>query len=173
MPIQTTTINTRERLLRLNHYYQLVQRKWLLILLVFEMILTAVILIKDFADGPPLSEVNGIMFVLIWVLGITWIVTMLIVPRFSFKKAKNLNAVIETTFSEQSMRYSVSAAHATESGEMQYGMFVKYIRNKDDLYLFLSARQVWIVDLSALSPEQTEQLHTLLSQKIVSKKNKW
>ncbi len=173
MPIQITTVYTKERLFRFNLYYQLVQRKWFLILLAFEMILTAVILIKDIADGPPWSEVNMIMFAIIWVLGITWIVTTLIVPRFSYKKAKSLKAVIEMTFSEENLRYSVSSAHSTESGEMQYGMFVKYIRNKDDLYLFISARQVWIVDLSALSPEQTEQLHTLLSQKIVSKKNKW
>ena len=50
---------------------------------------------------------------------------------------------------------------------------VKYIKHKNDLYLFVSARQAWLVDISSLNPEQTEQLHTLLSEKIVSKKNKW
>ena len=173
MPIQITTVYTKERLMRFNRYYQLVQRKWFLILLAFEMALTAVWLVKDIADGLPVSDGTILLFGMAWVLGITWIIMTLIVPRFSYKKAKSLNAVMEMTFSEENLRYSVSSAHATESGEMQYGTFVKYIRNKDDLYLFISAGQVWIVDLSALSPEQTEQLHTLLSQKIVSKKNKW
>ncbi|MBQ7379902.1 MAG: hypothetical protein IJW70_09550 [Clostridia bacterium] len=173
MPIQTTTVYTKERLLRFNYYYQLVQRKWFLILLVFEMAIAAAWLIKDIADGLPVSDGIILLFLIAWVLGITWMVTTLIVPRFSYKKAKSLNAVIEMTFSEESMRYSVSSAYTTESGELQYSMFVKYVKNKDDLYLFISTKQVWIVDLLSLTPEQTEQLHTLLSQKIVSKKNKW
>ena len=173
MPIHITTVYTKERLMRFNRYYQLVQRKWFLILLAFEMVLTAAWLVKDIADGLPVSDGTILLFGMAWVLGITWIIMTLIVPRFSYKKAKSLNAVMEMTFSEENLHYSVSSAHSTESGEMQYGMFVKYIRNKDDLYLCSSARQVWLVDLSALTPEQTEQLHTLLSQKIVSKKNKW
>ena len=173
MTLQITTVYTKERLLRFYFYYQLVQRVWFPIILGFDMILMSAWVIKDFLNGPPVSESVVAMFGIVWIIGLTWVVAALIVPRFSYKKAKSLNAVMEMTFSEENLRYSVSSAHSTESGEMQYGMFVKYIRNKDDLYLFVSARQVWIVDLSALTPEQTEQLHTLLSQKIVSKKNKW
>ena len=50
---------------------------------------------------------------------------------------------------------------------------VKYIKNKNDLYLFVSARQAWIVDMSALDAQQVQDLKALLEQKIVSEKNKW
>ena len=65
------------------------------------------------------------------------------------------------------------SAYATEEGELKYGVFVKYIKNKNDLYLFISAKQAWTVDMSALDAQQVQDLKALLEQKIVSKKNKW
>ena len=173
MTLPITTVYTKERLLRFYFYYQLVQRVWFPIILGFDMILMTAWMIKDFLNGPPVSESIAAAFFIVWVIGITWIVVALILPFFTVKKAKNLNTVTETILGEEGMHYKMCSTYATEEGELKYGMFVKYIKNKNDLYLFVSARQAWLVDISSLNPEQTEQLHTLLSEKIVSKKNKW
>ena len=173
MTLQITTVYTKERLLRFYFYYQLVQRVWFPIILGFDMILMTAWVIKDFLNGPPVSESVVAVFGIVWIFGLTWVVAALILPLFTVKKAKNLNTVTETIFGEEGMHYKMCSTYATEEGELKYGMFVKYIKNKNDLYLFVSARQAWLVDMSSLNPEQTEQLHTLLSEKIISKKNKW
>ena len=173
MTLQITTVCTKERLLRFYFYYQLVQRVWFPIILGFDMILMTAWVIKDFLNGPPVSESVVAMFGIVWIIGLTWVVAALILPLFTVKKAKNLNTVTETIFGEEGMHYKMCSTYATQEGELKYGMFVKYIKNKNDLYLFVSARQAWIVDMSALDAQQVQDLKALLEQKIVSKKNKW
>ena len=173
MPGQITTVYTKERFLRFYYYYQLVKRVWCPIVLGGDMILISAWMVRDLMNGPPVSESVAAAFFIVWVIGITWIVVALILPLFTVKRAKNLNTVTETTFEEDGMHYNRTSAYSTEEGEVKYGMFVKYIKNKQDLYLFISAKQAWLVDISSLDEQQTQALKAFLKQKIVSKKNKW
>lgn len=173
MPIQTTTVYSKERLLKFHYYYSLVYRKFFWILLIFEVALCSGVFLQDALNGFPVSEVTVAITGIVYVIGITWVVVTLIVPRFAIKKAKNLNAVMELSFGEDVLQYKTTTEYACDSGEVKYGMFVNYVKNKSELYLFISTRQVWLVDLSALSDEQLGQLYMLLELHVKSKKNKW
>ena len=172
MPIQTTTVYTRERLLRFSRY--MAASKWYMWpILIVDLLAVGVMCVLDYLTYQTVSAGWATLFVVILAMGILLAIMLWVVPPLTVKKANNLDAVVEMSFSEESVTYTAGGMHVTESGEFKYPMFLKYVKNHTELYLYISKQQCYIVDLAPLSPEQTEQLRTLLSQKIISKKNKW
>jgi hypothetical protein len=106
-------------------------------------------------------------------LDILLIVCYFIVPRLTVKKARSLNATIHFLFEDEGMKIESEVPNATESSTIKYPFIVKVARKNTELYLYISPRQAYIVDLSELSHEDTEQIRSLLTAHVPKKKFKW
>ena len=80
---------------------------------------------------------------------------------------------LEYAFDVDSFSLQAENQYTAESATVQYAAITKVSKNKSDLYLFLSSRQAYVVDLSALSPEQIDTLKDIMIAKIPQKKIKW
>lgn len=176
MEITTSTVYTRERLLKFSrfHFFSNTKR------IVFYSVLTVLLFISA-----TVSLVHGIinksfnsysyyfifLFVLTVLLDIFNLFTALILPLFTVKKAKSLNATVEFTFKDDGFTMKSYSELANGDNFYAYSAFERAANKNDELYLYFSRNSCYIADISKLSAEEKEQIKAKLVENV--KKVKW
>lgn len=176
MDLTVNTVYTKERLLKFSrfHFFSNTKR------IVFYSVLTVVLFIAALFSliyGLITKSFNSysyyffILFILTVCLDIFNLFTALILPLFTVKKAKSLNATVEFTFKDEGLTMKAHSEFAEGDEFLSYSAFERIAKKKDELYLYLSRNNCYIVDLSSLLTEEKEQLKATLCESI--KKVKW
>ena len=171
MPIQVSTVYSKERLLRFNSYVVGSKKAMWVLMAVCTVVVCGGYALLAVLDA--VSDMVRFCLVLILAMDAVFIVCSLLLPRLTIRKAKNLDLVIHYTFEMGSFHLEAANAYANESSTLQYAMLTKAAKRGDELYLFLSRIQAYIVDLSQLSPEQTRELKRILETSMEPRKLRW
>ena len=170
MEINNSTVYTRERFFKFNRYFAKNQ-KFLWIALPIATFFTYLVALLQAL----FSELSFPMAVCAFTLTLFDIILplmfFLIMPRYALKKTKIIDTVIEYKFTESELFVNVSNENIDEKTSIKYSLFQKAAKNKDELYLFLSASNAFVVDLSVTSDEEKAQIKDALKSNL--KKVKW
>lgn len=170
MPIETTTVYTKERLLRFQNYV-LASKKPLWIV---SAVATAIIAVCAVLTFVLLWDIQGAIKLFgLLLIELCIPLIYIVIPRLSIKKAKNLNAEVHFSFDETAVHTQASSAIGNENASVFYTALHKIGKKDNDLYLFLDASRAFLIDLSTLSAEQVQTLKDLLKPHFKPKKFKW
>lgn len=171
MDIKSTTVYTRERLIRFSDYFaRMKMTGWIIY-----AVLTAIIIAGDvflFLHGA-LTEQMIFLTALAILIDLLMVFMFVILPRLTVKKTNSYEARLNYSFSEEEVHLESEGKLFRDSTSFKYGAIEKAAAYKDDLYLFISKRQAYIVDLSAMSADDVSELRSLLAMKIPANKIKW
>jgi hypothetical protein len=170
MEINNSTVYTKERLLRFNRFYAKNQIFLWCALPISTVLVYFIGLIQAIFSELSLP-VAACAFVLTLFDIILPLMFFVILPKYVLKKTKILNTVIEYKFTDGEIFISVNNESIEEKTSMKYSMLQKAAKNSDELYLFLSSSNAFVVDLSLISDEEKEQLKSALKANI--KKVRW
>ena len=167
MPIDVSTVYSKDRLLKYN-FYVVKQKKvlWSVVML------TAVFAVIQFVfkhlddDGK-----FYISLILIWDALVCFLYFVL--PIFLVNKAKNKDIIVHYSFTENEIRSCFDNSLISEARVSKYETIVKLAKNGEDLYLFIDKKHAYLVDISTFDTEQLSKLKVALASKIPAKKFKW
>ena len=171
MPIEVSTVYTKERTLRFSDFIALSRKFYWTFMAICLPILAGLIAWLIYWDALTwqLAVYASLCPVLVLIRVIFWFV----VPRFAIKKNKSLNMTVTYTFDTDCFRTHSYNSYTEGDATVQYSTIEKIKNNKTDLYIFTGKYQAGIVDLTALSPEQVTTLRNLLTEKVDPKKVTW
>ncbi len=170
MEINNSTVYTKERLLRFNRFYAKNQIFLWCALPISTVLVYFIGLIQAiFSElSLPVAACALVLTLFDIILPLMFFV---ILPKYVLKKTKILNTVIEYKFTDGEIFIAVNNESIEEKTSMKYSMLQKAAKNSDELYLFLSSSNAFVVDLSLISDEEKEQLKSALKANI--KKVRW
>ena len=170
MPINTSTVYTRERLIKFNDH--MASRHKFLSILVG---VCTVIVLLAFALNCVMGDVSTNMIIMLCAMLVLDLIVVLmywVLPRIIVKKEKNLNYVINYSFEEDQFTIDVQSDEVCEKSTLKYSFLTAIERGKSgDIYLFIQHNQAYIVDTSELSYENIFQLRSIFNRN--AKKFKW
>ncbi len=107
---------------------------------------------------------------LVYFIDVTYVFCCFVLPRFTINKALGLNANIIFEFQEDTFKISAETKNGTESSELNYSAIVKFMESKQDIYLFISKRQGYILDKSGFTVGSLEEFLKFLQEKNIPHK---
>lgn len=171
MPINVTTVYTKERLLKFSRVIASTKKLFWIIMAACSAIVIGAGLFLWLIDELSVDIIICVISVI--ALDAIYLFCYLVLPHLTVKKAKNLNTGIKYTFEEDCFRTEAVNAYTSETATTQYSILNKILKKDDVLYLFITSNMAYLVDLSSLSAEQMALLKELLSSKLPAKKVKW
>lgn len=171
MPLTITTVYTKERLLRFQRH--IAASKWIM------WILLGVCTLIVLGSTALLALLHAVTFEIIvccavcLLLDLLYLLAYVILPPFLVKKAKNLDTSLTYVFKEDCFEVDASNAFIQEHATVQYSMINRVRTVADEMYLFISRRQAYVVDLSTLTDVQKMMLRTMLTAVLGKKKVVW
>ncbi len=171
MSIKTNSVYTKERLIRFNNYVILSKKLLWLMMSISTLLVYSCVVFMYFNGGDAKTVIYSAVFLTF--LDLFYIFVSFILPRFTLKKSKTLNARITCVFKENEFDLSVSSDNFDESSTIRYPTLTKVVKNKNDVYLFISPNQAFITSLDGLSDDEINDLHFLLADSISKKLFKW
>lgn len=176
MEITTSTVYTKERLLKFSRFHFFSNTKRIIFYSVLTVILFAAALFSVIY-GLITKSFNSysyyfiLLFVFTVLLDAFNLFIALILPLLTVKKAKALNATVEFTFKDDGFTMKSHSEFAEGDDFYAYSAFERAANKNGELYLYLSRNTCYIADVSSLLAEEREQLKAVLSKNI--KKVKW
>ena len=171
MPINIKTFYTKERLLRYNNFI-VAGKRGLWGMMIFGTLLVLSLFVWG-AVQQKFSSTISICAILILVFDLTFLFCYLILPIFTVKKAKNLNAIIEYAFYGSHFEVKASTSYVDEASRVNYSIITKVASRGDEVYLFITANQGYILDISKLNRDERKSLRDIFSTAIQEKRLKW
>ena len=168
MKLTARTVNNKERLLRFSNYVGL-HKMWLWIALFVATVLVTIPFVMMFTGAGVDAKVI-IAFVLVLGLDFFYVSSYFILPRATMKKSPLLGVTIVFTFLDSIFAMDALTKKGSDRSTFRYTDLVKIGENKDDLYLYITRSQAFIVDTSGFSNEETAELKAYIKSKIDSKK---
>lgn len=176
MKITLETQYTKERLLKFNRFHAFSNTKRI----VFYSVVTVLL-----SFSAVISVINGIInksfnsysyyFILLFVFTVLLdafnLFTALILPLFTVKKAKSLNAILTYTFEDDGFTMKSHSEFADGDDFYAYSAFERAVNKNDELYLYISRNNCYIADISSLTAFEKEQIKAKLVENV--KKVKW
>ena len=171
MPITVSTVYTKERLIRLQHFTAANKPVfWTIMILCTLLVAGRWVWLTSLSL--PVDDLNFYLFY-IFLLDVLMLFLYFVLPYLTVKKSKSLDATLTYTFEEGQFHIDASSALVTESLTSQYAAIYRVARNKTDLYLYINRVSAYIIDLSSLSEEQLALLKQTLKAAIPAKKIRW
>lgn len=171
MSIQVKTVYTQETLLRFNNFLARQKRAlWIIMIVATAAVLymcTYVALIK----GWNFNLITYTVLMLLWDALFLFINFGL--PRFTVKKAPNLNTEVNYVFTLEHIAIDAQGEYSTDHSVVRYALLRKVRKSDQYLYLLVMWNRGFVVDLSSLTNAQTAELRLLLESKLPIKKIKW
>lgn len=169
--MEITTVYTRERLLRFNSYVARSKTALWWIIGICTLIVIACTAWLHYWGLADSESDRHLLYILL--LDGLFLFLYLVLPRFTVKKQRSLNATVTYTFEQEQFRLAASGPLAEETATIRYGALRSIAKNKTELYLFVSRAQAYVVDLSALSEQELAGLKALLEGTVKPRKFKW
>ena len=171
MPITVSTVYTKERLIRLQHFTAANKPVfWTIMILCTLLVAGCWVWLTSLSL--PVDDLNFYLFY-IFLLDVLMLFLYFVLPYLTVKKNKSLDATLTYTFEEGQFHIDASSALVTESLTSQYAAIYRVARNKTDLYLYINRVSAYIIDISSLSEEQLALLKQTLKAAIPAKKIRW
>ena len=170
MPIELKTVYTKDRLLK---FYKVVaaSKKWFWILMtICSLLVISASVFLAIVDELTSTTIAGLIFIV--AMDITYII-LYFVSRFSIKKSKILNTVIDYTFDTDTITSHSVNSYLDETSTVKYSLIFKVIKKDYELYLFTARNSAMLVDISSLSSDQIALLKNTIESQIASKKINW
>lgn len=171
MEIKLSTVHTKERLIRYSDYFAKTRIPYW----VGYAVCTLLILVMDAF----LIILDAFTAEMIFLTALTVMVDLLMVfmffiaPRITINKSGTLNAVLHYSFGTSEVCFEAETPMMKDSGSLKYPAIIKVCRNNDDVYLFISKRQAYIVDISTLSDAEIDLFKSLVTGHLPKKMIKW
>ena len=171
MPIPVTTVYTKERLLKYQWFAAASKKALWIFMAICTLWVAGCFALLTWFDTASSTIRFCLILIIVW--DFLCLFCYFILPRFLVGKTKTLNTSVKYLFQDDCFQIEAENPYAHETSEVRYAMLSKVWKNGDDVYLFISSRQGYIVDLAGLSPEHTALLKNLLESVIDPKKIKW
>lgn len=171
MELIISTVYTKQRFLRFNDYFWAQRKGFLAIFAVCTLIVWGCALFLSIFDA--LSDTIRLCCGMVTVLDVTLLFSAFVIPRLTAKKSPAIDAMMEYCFNEEDMNISSETKTEKANATFKYAAIVKVGKRNDDVYLFISARQAYIVDVSELSEIELLALKALVTSHLPARKVKW
>jgi len=168
MKLTARTVNNKERLLRFSNYVGLHKMVLWLVLLAATVLVT-IPFVWQFTGGGIDARVI-IAFTLIVGIDFFYVSSYFILPRATLKKSPLLGVTIVFTFLDSIFAMDALTKKGSDRSTFKYTDLVKIAESKEDLYLYITKNQAFIVDKSCFTEEELSELKSYIKGKIDSKK---
>ena len=163
MYFSNKTIYDKKRLIRFNDFCML--RKGILWGFI---IFVAICVLLQYLSSALLSP-NGVGDPRLAILYLIFLVLVVFVyfvfPRLGRKKSPAFNAETSFEFGEDGFKVCANTSNLKETADLKYSSLVKVMEGKQDIYLFISKRQSYIIDKSGFTAGNPEDLIIFLQSK--------
>ena len=171
MEIKVSTVYTKDRLVRFNKFYAAQRKFFWIFLAVCTAIIIFDIVLLYFLDA--LTETIIFSAFMVFVVDVTSVITSFVLPNATVKKSPSIDAKLEYSFAEDSFVVSAEAKNMSDSVTIKYPALVSVAQKDGDVYLFISKRQGYIVDISSLTELEVLALKSLVTSHLPPKKVQW
>ncbi len=165
MKFTNRTIYNKDRLLRFNDFVILKKRFFLVYMIVCSVLILISTVVLIALDSFTPALLRGFLF--FGVVVILYFVCGLVVPRFTINKSIGLNADVFFEFQDDVFKISTTYKNGTEMSELKYSSIIKIMESKSDIYLFISARQSYILDKTGFELGSVDEFLNFLKDKNV------
>ena len=170
MDIKVRTVYDYDRLLKLNIYSILRNKKYWLTPLIIALILLAYFIINCLSFGFD-REFFFYVFLAFSILVMSFIMAYTI-PKSRLKQSKDLNGVLEIIFQEDGFNVTTHSSTIDSQAFNKYITIYEIIERRDCIYLYISQYQAYILDKSGFINGDWPQLKNFLYSKIAANKIK-
>ena len=170
MKLTSRTLNDRDRLLRFSNYVGLHKIKLWLILLAVTALVTVPFILQFTGFGVDAKVI--IAFCLVLIVDIFYLVSYFVVPRYALNRSPLLGLTIVFTFLDSIFAMDALTKKGSDRSTFKYSELVKVRESKQDLYLYITKSQAFIVDKSGFSEEELTELKNYINSKIEGKNAK-
>ena len=170
MKLTSRTLNDRDRLLRFSNYVGLHKIKLWLILLAVTALVTVPFILQFTGFGVDAKVI--IAFCLVLIVDIFYLVSYFVVPRYALNRSPLLGLTIVFTFLDSIFAMDALTKKGSDRSTFKYSELVKVRESKQDLYLYITKSQAFIVDKSGFSEEELAELKNYINSKIEGKNAK-
>lgn len=157
--------------MRANDYYWSQRKLFWGIMIFYTLVIAACTAFLAMHDT--LTDTIKFCCFMIAVMDIVLLFSAFVAPRLKVNKSNALDATLNYTFKDVEVAVNVDSKDITDSATIKYSAFVKVGKNGDDVYLFISNRQWYTVDLSSLTDLEVLALKSLVTSHLPPKKVKW
>ncbi len=171
MELKISTVYTKQRLVRFNDYFWAQRKGFFATFAVCTLLVWGCTLFLSIFDA--LNDTVRLCCGMVTVLDVTLLFSAFVLPRLTVKKSPTIDAVMGYCFNEEAMNISAETNTENASVTLKYPAIVKVGKKNEDLYLFISARQAYIVDTSELTEIELLALKALVTSHLPARKVKW
>ena len=168
MKLSSRTVNDQARLLRFTRYVGLHKLPlWIALFAVTAIVTVPYVLM---CTGGGIDARVIIAFCLIIGIDFFYVCSYFIIPVATVKKAPLLNVTIVFTFLDSIFAMDALTKKGSDRSTFRYSDLVKIAESKEDLYLYITKSQAFIVDKSGFTSEELNELKDYISSKLKTKK---
>jgi hypothetical protein len=171
MELKISTVYTKERLLRFNDYYWMQRKAFFAFMAGCTLLIWACVAFLAFINA--LSETVAFCGVMVTLMDAAYLFAAFLLPRLTANKATSIGAVLDFAFKEGEMSIVAETSKESSASTVKYSAIIKVGKKDDDVYLFISKRQGYIVDISELSEIERDALKALVTSHLPARKVKW
>ena len=171
MPIQVTTVYTKEKLRAFIKYAASTKKVFWCIMIICSLLMIALLVLSALLDI--LSTTLILCAVYLGFIDLVYIFALYLLPRMTLKKSKQLNMVVEYAFSEDSFEMHAHSDYIDDTSTVKYTVLHKAAKKGAALYLYPTRAQAFIVDLTSLSEDEIALLRNILSTHLKPRRLKW
>ena len=171
MEIKINTKYDKDRLIRFNHFMSLQKKVFWLMVAIITLGFVGYYVYFTMTYGFYVKMLVACS--LIVVMDIVYIILHIVMPYFTVKKSRTLNAEIEYVFYDEHLTMNAATALESSVSKINYSAIIKAIKKNNELYLLVKSNQALLVDLSTLTSDEISRLKESLSKYIKPEKLKW
>lgn len=164
MEFSAATVYTYERLYGFNIFVAK-KKLWFWILLAVSTLLCAMSFGLSLAMGD-VGIFEIFLISLVVLIDVVSVITCFVIPRSAIKKGPAFNSTVNFEFYHDYLKISADTKLGKENSELRYSAIVKYAEANNDVYLFISKNQAFIIDKASLTGGNAEKLVEFLKLKI-------
>ena len=163
MYFSNKTIYDRKRLIRFSDFCVL-KKKFLWVAMI---ICSAVVLITELPSliTDPHDTFSKIYLIVVLALFILLLFLLFIAPRIGIKKSPAYEAQHSYEFEDEVFKIDSTLKNGKDSLELKYSSLVKVMESRDDVYLFISNRQAYVLDKSGFTAGNPEDFVIFIQSK--------
>lgn len=149
MHFSNKTLYDKKRLIRFSDFVML-QKRFFWAFMIVATLLVSICVAFSLAIKSNDSTIF-ICFGLIVFIDITYVFFSFVFPRIAVKKSPSLDAEVSYEFDDDCFKIDSISKNSKENAELKYSSLVKVMESQHDIYLFISARQAYVLDKSAFT----------------------
>ncbi len=170
MEFVNRTVYSYDLLLRFNNFFAKSKKLMWIFMIGFDILITVIFCFDFIMYGFDSQMI--LYMILILAITATYIIMMLVVPKFSLKKSKLLDAVCTFTFTDEQFEINAESSYSSENASLKYSALYKVMEDDQCFYLFRTKNQANVIDKDGFVTGNITDFREFLRGKIEPKKFK-